>query len=42
MIEHPAALSSVELAQTRIDWQNLIWVGVALAIMIVAIVINDL
>ena len=42
MTEQPAALSSAELAQTTIDWRNLIWVGLSLAVMIVAIVINDL
>lgn len=42
MTEQPAALSHAELAQTEINWRNLIWVGLALAIMIVAIVVNDL
>ena len=42
MTEQPAALSSAELAQTTIDWRNLIWVGLSLAVMIVAMVINDL
>lgn len=41
MTEQPPALSSAELAQTAIDWRNLIWVGLALAVMIVAVVIND-
>ena len=36
------ALSEDELAQTAIDWRNLIWVGLALAVMIVAIIVNDL
>jgi hypothetical protein len=42
MSEQPAPLSSAELAQTAIDWRNLIWVALALAVMIVAIVINDI
>ena len=41
MTEQPAALSREELTQTAIDWRNLIWVALALAVMIVAIVIND-
>ena len=36
------ALSEDELAQTAIDWRNLIWVGLALAVMVVAIIVNDL
>lgn len=36
------ALSEAELAQTAIDWRNLIWVGLALAVMVVAIIVNDL
>ena len=35
------ALSDAELAETAIDWRNLIWVAIALAVMIVAIVVND-
>ena len=35
-------LSEDELAQTAIDWRNLIWVGLALAVMVVAIIVNDL
>ncbi|MBO23048.1 MAG: hypothetical protein CMM26_11860 [Rhodospirillaceae bacterium] len=36
------ALSEDELAQTAIDWRNLIWVGLALAVMVLAIIVNDL
>jgi hypothetical protein len=36
------ALSEDELAQTAIDWRNLIWVGLALAVMVVAIIVSDL
>ena len=36
------ALSEAELAQTAIDWRNLIWVGLALAVMVVAIIVNDM
>ena len=35
-------LSSAERAQTAIDWRNLVWVALALAVMIAAIVVNDL
>ncbi len=42
MTDHPAPLSSAELAQTAIDWRNLIWVALALAVMIGAIVVNDI
>lgn len=41
MSAHPPPLSSAELAQTAIKWRNLIWVASALAVMVVAIVIND-
>ncbi|MEK9966294.1 MAG: hypothetical protein VW582_08025 [Rhodospirillaceae bacterium] len=42
MSAEPMALSEDELAQTAIDWRNLIWVGLALAVMVVAIIVNDL
>jgi hypothetical protein len=42
MSAEPMALSEAELAQTAIDWRNLIWVGLALAVMVVAIIVNDL
>ncbi|MGB0625014.1 MAG: hypothetical protein ACPGQ5_00410 [Alphaproteobacteria bacterium] len=42
MSTEPMALSEDELAQTAIDWRNLIWVGLALAVMVVAIIVNDL
>ncbi|MDA0785710.1 MAG: hypothetical protein O3B37_05405 [Proteobacteria bacterium] len=42
MTDQPAPLSSAELAQTAINWRNLIWVALALAVMVVAIGINDL
>jgi hypothetical protein len=41
MSEQPSALSSAELAQTAIDWRNLVWIGLVLAVMVFAIVIND-
>ncbi|MGB0572897.1 MAG: hypothetical protein ACPGQM_12720 [Alphaproteobacteria bacterium] len=41
MTDQPAALSSAELAQTAIEWHNLIWVALALAVMIGAIIVND-
>ncbi len=42
MTDQPTALSSAELAQTAINWRNLTWVVLALAVMIGAIIVNDI
>ena len=41
MAAPPTPLTDAELAQTAIDWRNLIWAGLALAVMAVAIIVND-